>query len=196
MQKAIRLNIAGRNSTLKARRKFKEAETKQAWKDWHQLTNRQKVIHGEFRAEERLARRQDWIAGPLAPNRNSGARRGTYGTVTTTLTQLPEIPKSVREGPRLEGYAVRRENDKKGFKGKTIVGNVVQYDRVVIVAGPERLRGLIGTVNHVDHVKEEVKLRNINTVSLCVLCEDRQRRQSATLLPIHCPSLSTSHHTS
>lgn len=174
MQKAVRINILARNSAARASRKSEEREAKEAWKEWHQVANRQKAIQGSFQAEERITRRQDWIAGPLAPNRNAGTQRGKYGTVDFGLTQLPTTPKSVRAGPKREGYAIigdsEEEADKRNFKGETIVGNVVEGDKVVIVAGPERLRGLIGYVNAIDLEREEVKLRNINTVSGPVLC--------------------------
>lgn len=183
MQKAVRLNILTRNNTAKQSKKVLERKTKEEWKEWHQHTNRQKAIQVEHEAEERLTRRQDWMAGPLAPNRNSGLQKGIYGTIELGLGTLPDVPKSVRAGPKTKGYAVTTDDEKDRFKGTTIVGNVVENDRVVIVAGPERLRGLIGTVNHVDMEKEEVKLRNVNTVSslqLCLSTTDPARQTSVS----------------
>lgn len=111
------------------------------------------------------------MLGPLAPSRNSGSQKGLFGTLSVDLAQNPTVPKSVRAGPKKLGYAAMSEEEQgeKGFRGDTIVGNVVAGDRVVIVAGEERLRGLVGTVNSVDLEKEEVKLMDINTVSTCPL---------------------------
>jgi len=118
--------------------------------------------------EERANRREDWILGPLAPNRDVGRDNGKLGTISADLTPEPELPRSVRASPRGRGYdAIDKsgEGRNKLFKGRTIVGNVVAGDRVVIVHGPQRLRGQIGEVLDVDYEKEELKLKNINIVS-------------------------------
>lgn len=167
MQKTVRINLLARNSAAKHFQKIKHRDTKQEWKLWHQTTNRIKTLEDGYVREERSHRRQDWINGPLAPNRNIGPQKGTYGTTSTDYSQTAPVPKSVRAAPKKEGYAFINEREQKeGFKGDTIVGNVVADDRVVIIAGPERLRGLIGTVNNVDNERETVTLINVNVVSI------------------------------
>lgn len=164
MQKTVRINLLARNNAAKHFQKYKQRKTKAEWDDWHRMTNQNKAAQGKHVVEERRHRRQDWIAGPLAPKRDTGTDKGVFGTVGVERIQHPDIPESVRTGPRKEGYAITLDKDEP-FTGDTIVGNVVSGDRVVIVAGPERLRGLIGHVNSVDLAREEVKLANINSVS-------------------------------
>lgn len=169
MQKTVRINLLARNSAAKHFQKVKHREAKNEWSQWHQATNRIKATQGKYVREERLHRRQDWIAGPLAPNRNSGTEKGVYGTADTDFFQLGRVPQVAFEGPKKEGFAAISEKDEaEGFKGTTIVGNVTINDRVVIVNGPERLRGLIGYVNDVDQERETVKITNVNTVSASI----------------------------
>lgn len=189
MQKTVRINLLARNSAAKHFQKIKHRDTKNEWKQWHQAVNQVKGTQGKYIREERLNRRQDWIAGPLAPNRNAGTRKGTFGTSDTEFYQLPRVPESVRAAPKKEGFAAISEEEQatEGFRGDTIVGNVVVNDRVAIVAGPERLRGLIGTVSDVDNDKETVKLTNVNTVSTFIRSSLYQCRctPSPTMLPSH-----------
>lgn len=169
MQKTVRINLIARNSAAKHAQKLERRQTKTEWKEWHAPTKVVAALKNSYLKEERQHRREDWFLGPLAPNRNSGAKKGAFGTVRQELVSGPLIPKSVRAGPKKVGYAALSEEEqlgKEGFKGDTIVGNVVNGDRVVIVHGPEHLRGLIGTVIHTDIEREEVKLRGINTVSV------------------------------
>lgn len=174
MQKSLRINLFARNQSIKRVHKSKAKVAKEEWQQWQ----RQKVnvdrINRQYAKEERKARREDWLAGPLAPNRNSGVEKGSYGAVQVQAIQTPEIPKSARGLPNIPGYEARDWNgvDKRErFDGKTIVGNVVVNDRVAIVHGPERLKGLIGTITAIEEEKEEVRIKNLNTVSATSLYE-------------------------
>lgn len=128
----------------------------------------QQRIRRSYLKEERANRREDWLLGPLAPNRNVGKEKGKLGTISSDIVSNPDLPKAVRASPQGYGYdAVDKTGQGKNklFKGRTIVGNVVAGDRVVVVHGPERLRGQIGEVLSVDHKKEELKVKDVNIVS-------------------------------
>jgi len=168
MQKTVRINLQARKNLLKQAQKEKLAKTKLEWSQYHlqkQVTERKAR---QYVKEERANRREDWILGPLAPNRNVGVNKGTFGTVEPELIQTSAVPRSVRARPKIVGYdAADYEGlDKKwAFTGDTIVGNVVAGDRVVVVHGSERIRGTIGNVLSVDYEREELRIDNVNVVS-------------------------------
>jgi large subunit ribosomal protein L24 len=115
---------------------------------------------------ERRSRREDWIAGPLAPNRNTGPLAGKYGTVHSNLSVLPTYPKDEQKGPKGRGHDVLgSENDEgKGWEGYGNEGNLVEGDRVCIVRGREDLRGRIGTIKTLTPERKEVTVERLNTV--------------------------------
>lgn len=168
MQKTVRINLQARKNLLKQTQKSKLGQAKQEWSQYHlqkQVTERKAR---QYVKEERANRREDWILGPLAPNRNVGTSKGTFGTVDTELIQSPLIPKPVMAKPKRVGYDAsdyEGQDKKLAFTGDTIVGNVVVGDRVVVVHGPERIRGVIGTVQNVDLQREELRIDNVNVVS-------------------------------
>lgn len=169
MQRTARINLIARNQLTKQSRKAKLRTDKRQWDEWHQVKQQVEQYRRQYTKEERLARREDWVLGPLAPNRDTGLERGVFGTLDRdAVLQNPTVPQSVRDVPKHPGFEARDygEEGKKGFTGRTIAGNVALQDRVVIVHGPDRLRGLIGRVMMVDDEKEEVRLTGINLVSI------------------------------
>lgn len=169
MQRVIRINVRRR---ARAAKLSKKAEYKQEWKGWRQYDQtkraRDKTL-GDYAKEERAHRREDWMLGPLAPNRNSGDKQGTFGTLDIPAFALPKLPRAAQGGPKIRGaHAVDWEGAArdKQFRGRTIVGNVVVGDRVCVVNGPDRLKGLIGYVAEVDFAQEFVRVTNVNVVDL------------------------------
>jgi len=170
MQKTVRINLQARKNVLKQVNKKRVKDAKTEWNQYHQQKLSTERTARQYVKEERAHRREDWILGPLAPNRNVGTNKGTYGTVDVEMIQSPAIPKQVQGGPKRPGYDVMEyEGKHKGiaFTGDTIVGNVVVDDRVVVVHGPERIRGIIGDVLSVDYQREELRITNVNVVSTC-----------------------------
>lgn len=188
MQKTVRINLQARKNLLKKSHKDQIAAAKQEWNQYHQQKNTIDKKARQYVKEERANRREDWILGPLAPNRNVGQGKGTFGTIDVDLIQSPTIPKQVKGDPKFPGYDAVNYEKKKGlaFRGDTIVGNVVAGDRVVVVHGPERIRGKIGHVSSVDYDREELRIENINLVSLHRL-SSREKKASILIHPPHRP---------
>lgn len=152
------LKGAGRAKRLKAMEQ-KEVDWKKSRAKMAEIRQSQIMIKGiedRYLREERQHRREDWMLGPLAPNRDSGVSRNVVGTIDPQLRQIPEV---------LEPVANVLKAQKHKFTGTSMAGNVVVHDRVVVVAGPERLRGLIGEVIDIDNEKHTLRLKNINLVS-------------------------------
>jgi large subunit ribosomal protein L24 len=89
----------------------------------------------------RVARREDWQLGLLAPRRDVGEGAETYGTVGKKL---------------VEGVKKRRP-DKKDWGIRT-------GDRVVVTGTWEREKGRIGEVAEVKSEKGEVVVKGLNLV--------------------------------
>lgn len=169
MQKTVRINLQARKNLLKQTRKSKVAAAKHEWNQYHLQKNVTERTARRYVKEERANRREDWILGPLAPNRNIGNSKGTFGTIDVEMIQSPMVPRQVKAAPKRPGYdAMDWEGKHKNiaFTGDTIVGNVAVDDRVVVVHGPERIKGMIGTVLSVDEDREELRIQNINVVSI------------------------------
>lgn len=169
MQKSARIELIARNSALKSANRAKQAADRQDWKLWHFQQRKSIKAKNDHAREERSNRREDWIAGPLAPNRNYGKFKGSYGAVEAELVQPATIPKHARSTPArlaLQDFGADGERKPKHvFKGKTIVGNLAVNDRVVVVEGSARIRGRVGTVKSIGEESETVILKDINTVS-------------------------------
>lgn len=119
--------------------------------------------------EARVARREDWFLGPLAPRRDTGD--STYGSM------MSDELRGVRGGLG-RGVLTRRglggvnASGKRGKKGEGVGRSwkeslIYVGDRVAIVSGigPEgRDKGKIGTVEMVWRTEREVLITNLNLV--------------------------------
>ena len=160
MQKVIRRTILAEKQAV--RRAAKRSEKKQ--RDKLKTTLEQQGFH---RRQEvalikaaRIARREDWELGPLAPKRDAGEKKLTYGTIDTMRTK----------GPLLSKRQQKEQREYIGGKFRTIV----QGDRVVITQG--RDQGKIGQIVAMDHERGECKIAGLNMVCLlftkpsCPIC--------------------------
>ncbi len=96
----------------------------------------------------RITRREDWELGPLAPKRDVGSQKDTYGTIHTNRMRGQELtPKE------------RKEINPEGWKHSNIVVN----DRVVLMEGHDK--GKIGKVIELDSKRQEVTVEGLNMVS-------------------------------
>lgn len=148
MQKIIRKNAIAKAHVQrrKAAEKVQELKTNRIlYRD--QLKLRRQEIRKSVLAE-RTARREDWIMGPLAPQRDVGNMKDTYGTISR---------RELRGVEKLEGT----------WKDWCIK----EGDRVVVVGAKQRDRGKIGTVTDVNEKSEDCIVDGLNMV--CLALSDR-----------------------
>ncbi|TAQ86927.1 hypothetical protein B7494_g4767 [Chlorociboria aeruginascens] len=94
----------------------------------------------------RAARREDWELGPLAPKRDVGDAKDTYGTIPSVLVQ---------------GQAHLR-GSLASVGGRFL--NIVEKDRVVLLEGPDK--GKIGVIRSVDKKKGLCSVEGLNMVDI------------------------------
>jgi large subunit ribosomal protein L24 len=141
MQKVLRRSLLARNQALRKTRRDDKKELKRAVKEFHRdRIMRDKALRGYVKAE-RSARREDWLLGPLAPQRDVGDQKGLYGTMTPMAVRQPKVPE--RQRPEHLNFAVG--------------------DRVVVVRG--RPKGMISEIKTINEEAMTVTLEGINTVS-------------------------------
>ena len=142
MQKVIqRTAMAERQATRKALlRSQQEAKIK------HSIdrSQREQVRTLEIKdiKAARKALREDWELGPLAPRRDVGALKDTYGTMDPRRLH----PSAPEPSKKLEYH------------------NIVEGDRVVFIRGREK--GKIGVVDGVDKEADTLKVDGLNLVRL------------------------------
>lgn len=95
----------------------------------------------------RAVRREDWELGPLAPKRDAGEQKDTYGTLSALRMQGRQL--SMEE---------RLELNPTGGRYPTIVAQ----DRVVLLEG--RDKGKIGKIVSVDRKRQECTVEGLNMV--------------------------------
>ncbi len=142
MQKVLRRSLLARNQALRRARKLDKKELKKEQHEFHRdrITS-EKAMRGYVKSE-RKNRREDWMLGPLAPQRDVGDLRGSYGTMSLQSLQEPKIPE--RERPKYINFAVG--------------------DRVCVVRG--RARGKISEIRKINEDSLTVELNEgVNTVS-------------------------------
>ncbi len=173
MQKIFRINLLARNQALRATRRKNLEKAKQEWAEHDQRQiAREKAIRGFVKAERRH-RREDWIAGPLAPKRDVGEKEKLYGTVDGVLVQGPSFPERARLGPKGNGWdpvgSEGLESEQKEWEGEGNEGNIVVGDRVCVIRGHENIVGRIGTVTDISGERKELTVDGINMVRLDIL---------------------------
>lgn len=140
MQKVIRRTaLAERQAARRAKVRKSKFESEKRVLDLQDAILRRRSVLQTLK-DARIARREDWKLGPLAPRRDVGAQRDTYGTTDTRLLRGPELPKSEQ----------------------TKYWPIVAGDRVVLVEG--RDKGKIGTVRSIDKARNELTVEGLNKV--------------------------------
>ncbi|KAL2857769.1 hypothetical protein BJY01DRAFT_114369 [Aspergillus pseudoustus] len=138
MQKVIRRTALARNQ---AQRKSIRA-AKQAQREELKDSLRQRFAYNRIELDnvraERLRRREDWMRGPLAPQRDAGLAGQSFGALNPYAMRPPAIPKHLRR--------------------KFI--NLAAGDRVCIMKG--RDKGQINEVVRVDPENETVTVKDLN----------------------------------
>ncbi len=148
MQKVIRRTILAEKQAARRLRKRKETRERELRK-----TNREQnaFIRSEVMQNlksRRFERREDWELGPLAPRRNVGNKKDTFGTVSTQQLRGPALT-----------FAEQKEK-LKDFGGFRL--NLVKGDRVVLLEG--RDKGKIGKITATDTKRAECTVQGLNMV--------------------------------
>ncbi|MCJ1389354.1 hypothetical protein MMC18_002210 [Xylographa bjoerkii] len=110
--------------------------------------NEQKTINISIRHDTRaarLARHEDWFLGPLAPKRDVGSSRETYGTLDPRRLRGVDKPKD-----QIKDWGI------------------VEGDRVVVVQDGHRERGKIGKVREVRKDAQECTVRGLNRADVSI----------------------------
>lgn len=140
MQKVIRKTALARNQ---AQRKAIRA-TKNAEREDLKDSLRQRFAYNRLELDvaraERQRRREDWLRGPLAPQRDAGFDGKSFGALSPQAMNPPAIPKHLRR--------------------KYI--NIAAGDRVCIMKGKDK--GKINEVVRVDANNETVMVKDLNMV--------------------------------
>lgn len=95
----------------------------------------------------RQVRREDYELGPLAPRRDVGMNKETYGTIHTN---------------RMRGEILTMEERMKLNPSGGKFSNIVEGDRVVLLEGTDK--GRIGKVISLDRSRQEVTIEGLNMV--------------------------------
>ena len=148
MEKVIRRTVLAEKQAVRrlARRKDK---LKREWTKSNRLQtsyNRRDEI--TVLKQSRLERREDYELGPLAPRRDVGNRKDTFGTIGTQRMR----------GPLLEDKDL--QDALKPVGGRYL--NIVKGDRVVLLEG--RDKGKIAKITAVDAKRAECTIEGLNLV--------------------------------
>ncbi|KAK6376021.1 hypothetical protein LTS17_007272 [Exophiala oligosperma] len=166
MQKILRINLQARNQALKAERRKNLKDLKSAWRE-HDLRQIQiEKVRRKYVKDERKNRREDWLAGPLAPKRNVAEKAETYGAASLLLHDGPPFPERALKGPKNE------EEELEGFGNE---GNIVVGDRVCVVGGHQGILGRIGEVIEVHRERKEITIEGINVADMETPVGTKQR---------------------
>ncbi|CAF9914545.1 hypothetical protein IMSHALPRED_001938 [Imshaugia aleurites] len=151
------------STTATATRKRRKARDAQKQTD-RDLQERAAVLRARIR-DARIARREDWMLGPLAPRRDKG--HSEYGTVSAR--ELEGVKGGLGRGVLTErgrGGVSAAAAGKKGGVGRSWRESLIyEGDRVAVVSGtgPEsREKGRIGVVEAVRRERRDVLIKDLN----------------------------------
>jgi large subunit ribosomal protein L24 len=153
MQKVIRRTILAEKQAARRLRKRKDIQQRERQKTIREQNafTRREVMQGL--KSRRFERREDWELGPLAPRRDVGNKKDTFGAVSTQLLKGPVLTVAERE-EKLKDWGGSRLNLSRL--------NLVTGDRVVLLEG--RDKGKIGKVTATDKYRAECTVQGLNMV--------------------------------
>jgi len=151
MQKVIRRTIMAEKQAARRLARKKDKSSREAAKSSREqyLVARRMEVKDVKAAT--IARREDWEMGPLAPKRDVGLKKDTYGAI---------------DSQRLRGRVwtpARRKELLKPWGGEKWL-NIAKGDRVVMLEGREK--GRIGEITNIDLERCQVTLKGMNMVHL------------------------------
>jgi hypothetical protein len=148
MQKVIRRTILAERQASRRLAKRKDKLTREWTKTNREQNNYNRKDETSLLKQVRLDRREDWELGPLAPKRDVGDKKDTYGTVSSQRLR----------GPILEHKYV--DEALEPFGGRYL--NIVKGDRVVLLEGMDK--GKIAKITNVDTKRVECTVEGLNMV--------------------------------
>lgn len=154
MQKVIRRTLLAEKQAARRLAKRKDKNIR----EWAK-TSREQVLHARRQETSsiknaRLNRREDYELGPLAPKRDVGDVKDTYGTTDgSRMRSQPIDPRKIEQVLKDVGY------EKKWRTVHFVVG-----DRVVMLEGKDK--GRIGYISAIDIPKGEATIEGMNMVRL------------------------------
>lgn len=147
MQKIIRRTAFAEAQAARRLSRKKEKQEALVRKGHREHFRHVKASHVNDIKTARLARREDWELGPIAPRRDVGLSKETYGTINNLRIQGPVLTLAERKelNPNSGRYA-----------------NIVAGDRVVLLEG--RDKGKISKIASVDGPRQECTVEGLNLV--------------------------------
>ncbi|KAH6722384.1 hypothetical protein BKA61DRAFT_174393 [Leptodontidium sp. MPI-SDFR-AT-0119] len=152
MQKVFRHTVLAERQAARRSAKRTELKFRAKWKNERDQSNYHRKDEVKYIKDARLARREDYEMGPLAPKRDVGDQKDTYGTVSLNRMR----------GRPLHG---KEKWDILDFWGGRFL-NIVRGDRVVILEG--RDKGKIGKLIEIDTKRAECKIEGLNMMDINV----------------------------
>ena len=147
MQKVLRRTVLAEAQAARRLARKKEGDARQEIKSRKREVGYRNKEQTTNIKRARQVRREDWELGPLAPKRDIGFKKETYGTVNQIQLR----------GEKLSLEERLRVNPEGGKYANIVVG-----DRAVLLEG--RDKGKIGKVSNVDPHRQEVTVEGLNMV--------------------------------
>jgi len=146
MQKVLRRTaLAERQALCRAKVRKSKYDSEKRTLDLQEAIVHRRLINQNLK-NARITRREDWQLGPLAPKRDVGAQKDTYGTSNSRMLRGLDLPESERT--------------------KTWV--LAEEDRVVILEG--RDKGRIGVVKSINKETDQLTVEGLNMVRWAFAC--------------------------
>lgn len=153
MQKVIRRAFLAEKQV--ARRTKLRAEKKAHLKESQDRREGRSIRQYDIKdiKDARHAQRENYALGPLAPRRDVGVNKETYGAIQINQLRGPEL--SLEQRVKLDPLSGRRSS-------------LAVNDRVVLLEG--RDKGKIGKIIEIDIKRHQCQVEGLNMVRPCVLC--------------------------
>lgn len=151
MQKIFRRTLLAERQAERRLAKRKEKNVKTWLKNNNEQTAYMKKQESLLKKTARVWRREDYELGSLAPKRDVGALKASYGTFDPQISQGPIL------------YRPDMEDKLAPWGGKYL--NLRERDRVVLLEGHDK--GKVGKISKIDRSRAEVTVEGLNMVCLC-----------------------------
>ncbi|CAG8949506.1 hypothetical protein HYFRA_00007736 [Hymenoscyphus fraxineus] len=153
MQKVVfRRTLMAERQAARRLAKRKEENVKTWLKNNNEQVAQMKRAQSMLKKQARVWRREDYELGPLAPKRDVGDVKNTYGSIPAELSQGPSLYKPDRD----EKLAL--------WGGKYL--NITTGDRVVLLQGPDK--GKVGKISSIDKERAEVVVEGLNLAYIAI----------------------------
>ncbi|KAF1983095.1 hypothetical protein K402DRAFT_466332 [Aulographum hederae CBS 113979] len=143
MQKILRHSGLARRQAARKAKKLEEKENHLDTRRWLKEEVAVRRAATQNMKVQRLAQREDWYLGPLAPKRLNEHTIEKYATVDLPMLQTPELPKHYKLQPFQPLHA---------------------GERVVILEGNDK--GRIGTIMNIDEKTDRIRIKGMNKFNI------------------------------